>query len=53
MESYDHNDGMCAVNAGNPLLDISAVVDQALLDKYKVSASSLAVLYDVMFMYGY
>lgn len=27
--------------SGNPLLDISAVVDQPLLDKYGVSPSSL------------
>lgn len=31
--------------AGNPLLDISAVVDQALLDKYKVGECGVAILY--------
>jgi hypothetical protein len=31
----------CLLGLGNPLLDISAVVDQAFLDKYEVSRQEL------------
>lgn len=40
---YFDDGGLACFVAGNPLLDISAHVDQELLDKYKVSTRNFII----------